>query len=104
MIRTMVENCPDCNGELYFYDTVQRKLLTKYRKSYFIRIRRMKCNGCGRIHRELPDIVVPYKLYESEIIFGVVDGLISADALEYENYPCSGTMAIWKGSQNLQII
>lgn len=31
-------------------------------------IRRLRCGDCGRVHHELPDIVVPYKRYDSETI------------------------------------
>ena len=37
-------------------------------------IRRLKCSNCGRLHRELPDCLVPYKHYASEVISGVLDG------------------------------
>jgi len=26
----------------------------------------LKCNSCERTHRELPDIIIPYKRYRSE--------------------------------------
>ncbi len=45
-------------------------------------IRRLKCPGCGRIHHELPDIIVPYKRYSSETVEHIV-------SLTDENdYPC----------------
>ena len=31
-------------------------------------IRRLLCCGCGRIHHELPDCVVPYKRHRAEAI------------------------------------
>ena len=31
-------------------------------------IRRLKCLHCNRIHHELPDLIVPYKRYSSEVI------------------------------------
>ena len=37
-------------------------------------IRRLKCKGCGRVHHELPDILVPYKRYSSESIEAVITG------------------------------
>ena len=37
-------------------------------------IRRLKCKACGRVHHELPDILVPYKRYSSESIEAVVSG------------------------------
>jgi len=37
-------------------------------------IRRLKCKGCGRVHHELPDILVPYERYSSESIEAVITG------------------------------
>lgn len=45
-------------------------------------IRRLKCSQCGRIHHELPNIIVPYKRYSSETVECIV-------SLTDENdYPC----------------
>lgn len=35
-------------------------------------IRRLHCEPCGRIHHELPDLLVPYKRYDAESIEGAV--------------------------------
>lgn len=35
-------------------------------------IRRLRCCDCGRMHHELPDILVPYKRYGSESIEAAV--------------------------------
>ena len=39
-------------------------------------IRRLKCSNCGRLHRELPDCLVPYKHYASEVISGAKEFLL----------------------------
>ena len=44
----------------------------------------------------LPDYILPYKHYESEIIFGVLEGLIDLDTYGYEDYPCETTMNRWR--------
>ena len=64
----------------------------------FLRIERMQCtnNGCRRLHNALPDCVVPYKHYASEVIAGVLDGIITPDDTEDEDYPCETTMIRWK--------
>lgn len=36
-------------------------------------IRRLRCLVCGRIHHELPDIVVPYKRFDSATIEAVIE-------------------------------
>ena len=65
------------------------------RKSWFL-INRLKCRKCDQLHNELPDIMVPYKHYGSEIIEDVVDEVIGPDDRETEDYPCEGTMKHWK--------
>lgn len=64
----------------------------------FLRIERMQCtnNGCRRLHNALPDCVVPYKHYASEVIAGVLDEIITPDDTEDEDYPCETTMIRWK--------
>lgn len=64
----------------------------------FLQIERMRCtnNSCGRIHHALPDCLAPYKHYAAEIIAGVLDGVITPDDAEDEDYPCEATMLRWK--------
>lgn len=40
-------------------------------------------------------MVFPYKQYEAELISGVVEGLITAETLGFEDYPCESTMKRW---------
>lgn len=69
-------------------------------------IHRFKCCSCGRLHNELPDCLVPYKHYHTEIISGVLDGVCTPDDLECADYPCADTMLLWLKwfSLNLQRI
>jgi len=39
-----------------------------------LKIRRLKCEKCERIHHELPDCIVPYKLHCAETIENVIEG------------------------------
>ena len=43
---------------------------------------------------ELPDFLAPYKHYETEVISGVLDEVVSADDME-DNCPCDSTVASW---------
>ena len=67
------------------------------REKQYIKIRRLRCSnpGCLRYHQELPDCIVPYKHYDSEIISGVLDGIIQEEDLDTEDYPCVSTMLRW---------
>lgn len=63
----------------------------------WIRIPRHRCDNpkCRRIHRMLPDILVPYKHYQEETISGVLDGIVSPDDEDSENFPSEKTMIRW---------
>ena len=101
MIFSDNENCPKCSGELLHYDTLKRSVRTKYGKKYYIFIERRKCSKCGSYHRLIPNIIIPYKRYEAEIITGVVEGLIDSDTLGFEDYPCDRTMEMWRSTRFL---
>lgn len=66
-------------------------------------LRRLQCVRCGKVHRELPEFIFPYKQYELEVIKGVMEGLITSDTLGFEDHPCEMTMLRWT-SQKLQIL
>lgn len=95
--------CPECGGQLKYYDSVKRIVRTKGHKTRKIIIHRLRCTDCGVLHRELPDYIFPYKQYESEVIIGVLEGLITSDTLGYEDYPCEMTMKRWR-TQKLQLL
>lgn len=63
-----------------------------------LQIERLRCTneGCRRIHHALPDCLVPYKHYSSEVISGVLDEVIMPNDTEDEDYPCETTMLRWK--------
>lgn len=103
MVGIDVFVCPKCGGELKYYDSVRRLVRTKNRKTWKIPMRRLRCKKCGALHRELPEIIFPYKQYESEVIVGVIDGLITCETLGYEDYPCEMTMGRWK-AQKTQLL
>lgn len=90
------EACPNCGGQLKYYDSVSRIQRTKNRETHYISIRRLVCKECKKVHREIPESVVPYAQYEKELIVAVRDGIISESTLGYEDYPCSMTMSRWR--------
>lgn len=95
--------CPDCGRKTMYYDTVQRIRREKRGTKELIAIKRYRCAHCRKIHRELPETLLPYKQYDKEIIRGVVEGWITSETLGYEDYPCEMTMHRWC-SQNLQLL
>lgn len=87
--------CPLCGGQLKRYDCIPRIVRTKGRVTKYVKIQRLKCQDCQKLHNELPDFIFPYKQYEIEVIRGVVEGIITADTLGFEDYPCEMTMLRW---------
>lgn len=57
-----------CNGRLRVRDTVVRFVRISSSEKYGITIRRLRCEVCGKIHRELPDFLMPHKHYPAECI------------------------------------
>ncbi len=96
MVSGNESNCPKCGGKLKPHDRVKRLVRTKHGKTYWTTVERNKCTKCGRKHRVLPEILLPYKHYEAGIIKGFISGVITSFDLEYEDYPCDGTIKIWK--------
>jgi len=97
MIRAGDEHvCPICGGKLKLYDRVDREVRYEYGKIERIKIRRYKCIKCRKTHRELPKFLIAWKQFRRDIIKGVLDGSISPDDLEYEDFPCEKTMERWK--------
>ena len=90
-----VSACPKCGGTLKYYDNVRRIIRTKGGNTSWIRVKRYKCENCNKTHRLLPDFIFPYKHYEADIILGVVNGLITSNTLEFEDYPCEMTIKRW---------
>lgn len=88
--------CPVCGEPLSYRDSCRRILLLEghIRQTYIIR--RLKCHNCGQLHRELPDILAPYKHYASEVISGVLDGIVTPADEDSGDYPCETTMTRWR--------
>lgn len=67
-------------------------------KKDWLLIERRKCTNesCRKTHRLLPDICVPYKHYEAELIEDVIDGVIDEYDLREEVHPCESTLYRWR--------
>ena len=100
MIIGNVSTCPVCGGNLKHYDKVLRIIRTKGGCIQKIKIRRLKCIMCNKIHRELPLFIIPYKHYIASIIEGVLEGYITPDTIGFEDYPCEVTMMRWWNAKN----
>lgn len=67
-------------------------------KTEWYLINRLKCTGenCGRLHNELPECLSPYKHYDTQLIEDVLDGVVSEEDTECEDYPSEQTMNHWR--------
>ena len=99
MVTTDMPICPKCGGDLKHYDSVKRIVRTKARRTTRVKLRRLRCVGCGTFHRALPNTLFPYKQYESDVIRGVLEGLITYETTGFEDYPCEMTMERWKAQK-----
>lgn len=89
--------CPICGQPLKARDHVMRIMKSSDGSVHWLRIRRLACTNesCHRIHRELPDILAPYKHFEVDIITGVLDRLITPETKGFEDHPNEATMQQW---------
>lgn len=102
-----VPPCPSCRAHrLAYRDSRKRVSRLEGGMKRWLMIRRFRCSSCHVLHTELPDCLIPYKHYQTEIISGVIDGVVPQDDLECEDYPCFDTMRLWLAwfTQNLQRI
>jgi len=87
--------CPVCQERLHYRDSRKRIRKKEGGMKDLLMVRRFHCNHCHSYHTELPDCLVPFKHYETEVISGVLDGVVSPDDLDSEDYPSYPTMLRW---------
>ena len=90
-----ISYCPVCGEPLSYRDSCVRIMRLEGGMRRRFLIRRLKCSSCGKLHRELPDCLVPYKHYASEVISGVLDGIVTPEDDDSADYPCEMTMRRW---------
>lgn len=83
--------CPDCGGSLKHRDYTTRKWKTTEDDWEFIKTPRHKCTVCGKLHRILPEFLMPYKHYDKNVIEDVREGRLTCDYGEL----CVVTMKRW---------
>lgn len=90
-----VPGCPCCGGQLRYRDSRLRIRKHEGGDRDFLSIRRFRCTACESYHNELPDVLLPYKHYEAEVISGVIDGIVTPHDQDSEDYPSISTMLHW---------
>ena len=84
-----------------YYDKVSRMVRTKNRKASIITVKRFNVQFVI-VYIEIFQII--FFLINNttrEIITGVIEGKITSDMIDYEDYPCEMTMTRWR-TLNLQ--
>ena len=61
-------------GEMKIRDSKRRKVIFADGTVDTFVLRRYKCTVCGRVHLELPDIMVPHKHYSRSAIIDTING------------------------------
>lgn len=90
--------CPICKKGILIYRDHCKRISRHEGGTYeWLRIPRHQCNNpmCKRIHRMLPDFLLPHKHYGEEVIEGVLDEVITPDDQDSNGYPSEITMRRW---------
>jgi len=66
------------------------------RENLLVEVRKCTNESCRRCHRLIPDELLPYKHYESELIEAVIDGVVSEDDESLEEGPSAESMKRWR--------
>jgi len=66
--------CPLCHSDKRtVVGSRNRKLIRNSGEKIVLRIRRLRCKSCARIHHKLPSEVIPYKRHEAKSIEAVLE-------------------------------
>ena len=68
-------SCPLCKSELIYRDSKSRESISLSGEVRNFLLRRLRCENqdCKKLHTELPDIIQPYRHYDSDAIQSVLD-------------------------------
>lgn len=89
-----ISYCPYCEGSFKVIGSRRRVLFQQDGTTQPLVIRRLQCTECHRISHELPDKIIPYKRYESDVIS---EALSEETTLENDCCPAEhSTIKRWK--------
>ena len=90
--------CPYCSGLLRYRDSVFRSIKDFASDAVCLLLRRLLCQECKKLHRELPSNVQPYKHYGAEVIQAVIDGSEEASTCAADNSTIRRWVADFSGA------
>ena len=90
--------CPVCGGKLEKKGWVSRTCRKEDGSGETYKIENRKCRNksCRKNHRLLPDILLPNKHYEADLIEAVIDGLAGEEDPRLEDGPSDSTIRRWR--------
>ena len=100
IVPSSVPGCPQCGGEMKIRDSKRRKVIFADGTVDTFVLRRYKCTVCGRVHLELPDIMVPHKHYSRSAIIDTINGAACSDLLTLFDRVKSDRYVIQSGNLN----
>ncbi len=77
--------CPCCQGALVVIGSRSRTWIRSSGEKAKLIIRRLRCQNCRRIHHELPDLLVPYRRYESASMEHAIEDSAATDVAADES-------------------
>lgn len=83
-------------GALIHRDYCKRIIRQEGGEKEWIHIPRHQCDnpGCNRVHRMLPDFLLPFKHYQEEVIVDAIDGRLDPDSSD--DRPSTQTVTHWR--------
>jgi hypothetical protein len=87
-------DCPLCNGFLKHRDRRGRSVKDILGEVSLFSLRRLLCVVCAKLHTEIPNIIQPFKHYDSETIQNVIDNTEKSKDCAADN----STISRWKAS------
>lgn len=88
--------CPDCHSIMKYRDSRPRIMRQHGGVTHHVMVERYYCRKCHHLHTILPDFLVPYKHYSSEVIQDVLDEVVDEETPEDADGPSPLTMKEWK--------
>ena len=75
-------SCPICGGTLRYRDRCDRFFYDSRGDRKRLKIRRLHCTECHSLHRELPNIIMPFKHYSCSVIEAAIDSSVGVFCAE----------------------
>lgn len=96
MVRESSALCPDCGCHFRPYGSAKRQIRLQFEEIRVTMVKRVKCIGCGHVHRVIPPGIVPFKQYEEDVIAGFVSGDLDSEDVGFESCPSDKTISRWR--------